>query len=144
MAEQRTSKTAKAEISVSGKEFTSIDVDCLCKNFPQIANLTIYNTGLTEIPFGLDKLKNLKELEFRSDTPDKIVGYSNLCQMKNLETLFLSDSFLTNFPQEICGLTNLKSLSIVHSKLTYLPYEISKLTNLVNLDLNNNNLRSLN
>ena len=133
--EQRTSWDAETEICVSGQNFDSIDVDCLCENFPAITSLIISDTNITEIPSSLEKLEKLKKFKFKNYNPDIIVDYSNLAQMRNLEELILIDQTLTYFPLEISELKSLTSLYLCESKLKLLPPDIGKLSSLKTLNL---------
>lgn len=130
-------------IIVMGKEFTSIDVKSLCKNFPDISVLKILGTRLSAIPFGLEKLKNLKEFIFIPWNASMIIDYTNLPRMNNLEVLNITHKSHIYFPLEICRLTSLKSLVLGSVKLTGVPAEIGNLTSLESFYLTANDLTFL-
>lgn len=58
--------------------------------------------------------------------------------IKNLESLSLSDNFITHIPPEIGQLINLTHLNLSKNKITRLPDSIAYLTQLETLDLNKN------
>lgn len=63
--------------------------------------------------------------------------------MPNLDTLILSNNYMTTLPAEIGNLRNLKQLYIDNNYLTTLPDSIGKLKGLEKLGLENNQLSSL-
>lgn len=58
-------------------------------------------------------------------------------------SLFLSDSSISTFPQEIFKLKNLQSLSIVGSQIQFVPSDIKLLNKLWQLDLSSNSCLNL-
>jgi len=114
-----------------------------------------------EIPFGINRLKNLKLLEIRrlSDKPlplevctisnlNKLIIYelnkvpAEIGKLSNLVSLQIDGDFI-DLPSEIGSLTKLNSLSIQSSLLVNLPPEIGYLSNLTMLDLYSDKIESL-
>jgi internalin A len=68
---------------------------------------------------------------------------SEIGQLSNLQSLYLTDNQLTSLPPEIGELSSLQELSLFDNQLTSLPAAIGQLTNLQELLLNDNQLRHL-
>ena len=103
--------------------------DEICQ-FRKLRALILIDTDeLCHIP---PELANLKELEhlgltYRLDLMEFPLA---LCQLRNLQTLDVSQNGLMALPPEIGQLTQLRSLYLRENDLSQLPVEIGELTNL--------------
>jgi len=68
---------------------------------------------------------------------------SEIGQLTNLNTLWLSDNYLVDIPSELGKLTNLKILLLHDNYIADIPSELGKLTNLTEFNLANNQLTIL-
>ncbi len=93
------------------------------------------------------KEQGLKELDLSHDWGEKSERLTQIpaevCELKNLEVLKLSNNELASLPESISRLENLTSLDLSNNELTVLPELITKLQNLTTLDLSNNKLTVL-
>lgn len=115
-------------------------------SFPKLKKLQIKgeyrNDGLyintsNDLTKGLSVLfssaPNLEELTISYGLSGVLT--SEICKLKKLTFLDLSDNSLTGLPNEVGQLTNLKTLVLRNNKLTVLPNTIGNLVNLTLLDL---------
>ena len=112
----------------SSKQLTSLEGIQYLHN---LSSLYIADQNLiTEIPEWIGTLTGLKSLTFRycnaiNTVPDSI------CNLVNLQKLYLQHTSITALPEDIGNLVNLKELSISHTNITNLPESIYNL----NLDV---------
>ena len=67
----------------------------------------------------------------------------SVCQLTQLQSLYLSRNQLTNLPDSVCQLTQLRFLSLSYNQLTKLPESIGKLAQLQVLNVSSNQLTEL-
>lgn len=107
-----------------------------------LSNLThimIFNgRNLKYLPKEIGNMKNLESLSITNhnfETLPKEIG-----ELNNLKYLWLHTGKLRELPREIGNLTNLQNLTLDTNQLTTLPEEIGKLKNLVTLNLSYNKM----
>lgn len=89
------------------------------------------------IPPSIKVLEKLKELWLGGN---QISDFTELTNLKSLETLYLNDIGCTELPEEIGELESLKILNLSDNNMSELPNSICKLVNLQGLQLNGNQL----
>jgi len=87
--------------------------------------------NLKEVPIGIEIFKNLKYLTLESKFIDNI---DKICELTNLERLYLKLDNLKDIPTCIKNLINLETLNINAKKAMSVPKEIGTLTNLYELN----------
>ena len=102
--------------------------------------------NIEDIPESIDILINLKGLDVSGDflyksrlmTIPKSIG-----KLTNLQSLNLSNTYLSVLPDSIGNLMSLQSLELGHTELSELPDSIGNLTSLQSLKLSSTQLREL-
>ncbi len=109
-----------------------------------------YCESIMKIPDELKYLKKLKEFSLLGRAKyEKIHTVplrflpKEIGSHANLETLRITNSFISELPKEIGNLNNLRLLNLEDNKLTEIPKEIGNLRNLEHLYLSGNNLTEL-
>jgi Leucine-rich repeat (LRR) protein len=107
----------------------------------RIAELWIYNCGLTEIPGSIGQLTALKRLILWKNKLEEIP--SSIGNMVNLQELNLSENRLSKLPSAIGDLLNLRDLDLAENHLRQVPPSLGRLSNLRKLILANNGLKEV-
>lgn len=105
-----------------------------------IEGLDISFNKLEYISFSIGKL-NLKKL-YIGNNPLKLFP-KKICDLQNLEALYMNDCSLTIIPDSISNLINLQELDIGRNYLIFFPLIVCELKNLKKLWVNGNCLSSL-
>jgi Leucine-rich repeat (LRR) protein len=134
------------EINLSENEFITLPKEIYL--FPNLVRLELNGKNknkiqqlenlISEIPQGIDCLKNLKELQLYANEIEKLP--TSFSKLISLEVLDLSANSFTIFPN-IFDLVNLKVLSLQDNEISVIPKEIQKLTNLKTIELNENEIQ---
>lgn len=147
--------------SIAGPKLQSIPPEiCLLH---KLTCLDANNNRLMTIPKEISLLTNLKQLYLHGNKlksiniPDEIYTLSELrnlsftgnpmeeispkiCQLKKLETLYVSSTLLKSLPKELGNLYNLRQIFAIGNNLKSVPMEICSLDNLKYLSLEHNPL----
>ena len=138
-----------------GNHLTLLPND-LCTN-TTLEKIDVCDNRLTRLPEHMSKLENLKELHLRKnplqELPPSVQALNvdakqwgdfqeQICDMRALKYLCLSQNSLTKIPNTIRKLTNLEELNLRENLLTQIP-DISSARKLRVLNLCNNNLSTL-
>ncbi|MHA1112058.1 MAG: leucine-rich repeat domain-containing protein [Promethearchaeota archaeon] len=108
--------------------------------FPKLESIAFKNKDMDTIPHWLSQCMSLRTLYFANKTPR---DYTALQHLPQLETLFLSESHLTDLPMICESLSNLKMLGLSFNALEQVPEVILNFTKLEHLFLGCNNLTSI-
>ncbi|GGX05848.1 leucine-rich repeat domain-containing protein [Aquimarina muelleri] len=95
---------------------------------------------LEQIPPKLNKLRSLKELYLSGNI---IKDWSEICKLKKIKILDLSNNQLENISANIKELKLLEELHLSNNKITQLPIELKELKNLKVLNINKNTIKEL-
>ena len=128
--EKKKKKTRKVDLSLS--KFSSNIYSRVCLN--------LSFTNLTDIPFTLTSLYNLKILNLDNNQ----ISFIPIELFKlPLKELHLSNNQIKKLPLELGQLSNLKVLNLQFNRLKNLPFTIGNLLNLEILNINHNYLTEL-
>ena len=141
------------ELSIISHSF-NIHIESLPLELGKLPKLKkIILNEFENIPKNLEKLKNIENIEIKGKVPKNIEKLQNIkklkindlsefpiqiCELKNLEELYLSLGSIKELPNEIGNLTNLKILDLSEQKIKTLPDEMSNLKKLEELKLYDN------
>ncbi|MFX0072208.1 MAG: GTP-binding protein [Candidatus Hermodarchaeota archaeon] len=101
-----------------------------------VTEISLFNSGIKELPSSLENLKSLKKLNLRCNPLNTVPEV--VFKLKFLEDLDLSLTNIKEIPDSIGNLTSLKSLNLENNWLTNIPKSIGNLKALQNLNLENN------
>ena len=87
-----------------------------------VFHLNLSNKKLTELPIGLEKLVNLKELDLSNNMLTKL--NTKLTELEHLESLLLENNQFYEFPSEVIEVKNLKNLNLSDNKINFIPKEL--------------------
>ncbi|KAF9596455.1 hypothetical protein IFM89_012160 [Coptis chinensis] len=97
------------------------DLDEIPSNFFQemtnLLTLDLSNTNIRSLPASLSSLTNLRTL--RMNWCYKLTNISPVVELNRLEILYLNESGIENFPEEMGRLTSLKSLNFLRTTPPY-------------------------
>jgi len=117
------------------------DISALATAAPGMVKLSLRGSKLSAEDSGIGSVATLIWLDLGS------TGITNMpedvCRLKSLSTLYMSDNMLQSLPNEIGELEGLIYLNLDRNKLKELPRSIGNLKNLKWLRLNGNRLSSL-
>ncbi|KAL0415127.1 UNVERIFIED_CONTAM: putative disease resistance protein RGA3 [Sesamum latifolium] len=88
---------------------------------------------LPEVPRGIENLIHLRYLDLNGN--ESLVLSRTICELYNLQTLYLSDCDLKEIPSEIGNLIHLRHLDLSKNSLTELPETICNLQDLETLNV---------
>ena len=115
------------------------------QNIVKLRNLvavSLKNTGLTEFPAWLTKIKTLEFVDV-SNNHFTSLPTSVPSQLTKLTALNLDGNRLASVPSSLSLLANLNNLGLSNNRITSLPASLVRLRNLLRLSLSNNILASL-
>lgn len=95
---------------------------------------------LEKLPSKLNTLQSLREVHLSGN---KIRDWENICQLKNLKILDLSNNHLEHISSSIKQLKFLEELHLSNNKVIQLPIELKELKNLKILNLSKNAITEL-
>lgn len=126
---------------------------------PLASKIDLSNMGLTEIPDGIFRCKNLKKLNLSHnqiktipadisklkflknlDISNNKIGslMSKFFDLQNLDTLIVNNNEIKHIPKQIAKLKKLNKLSLAGNQLTELSEVVSDIKSLVSLNIANN------
>ncbi|XP_068095930.1 volume-regulated anion channel subunit LRRC8D [Hyperolius riggenbachi] len=136
------------------------------KKMLNVAELELHNCELERIPHAIFSLGNLQELDLKLNsirTIEEVISFQHLkrltclklwhnkivsipqsiSQVKNLESLYLSNNKLESLPVALFHLQKLRHLDVGHNCITVIPIEIGMLQNLQHLYVTGNKVDTL-
>ncbi|KAM4721345.1 volume-regulated anion channel subunit LRRC8D [Rhinophrynus dorsalis] len=131
------------------------------KKMMNVAELELQNCELERIPHAIFSLTNLQELDLKANsirTIEEVISFQHLkrltclklwhnkivnipqsiSQVKNLESLYLSNNKLESLPAALFHLQKLRHLDVSYNCITAIPLEIGLLQNLQHLYVTGN------
>lgn len=108
-------------------------------NIPQLENLVLLESRLSEIPKSFKKLNNLKHLNLVGD--GKCAFPNDIANLDSVESIFLAN--FSKIPEEIFAIKSLKRLYLFRNNITSIPESIKNLVNLEELNLEGNPIYEL-
>lgn len=99
-----------------------------------LKELTIRDSGVSEVPPGVNKMKNLKSLDLSKNQLKKFIVF----EPNSLEELNLSQNEFHYFPEAIINLTSLEILNLSYNQIKGIPAELYRMENLKHLMLYEN------
>ncbi|XP_064606776.1 uncharacterized protein LOC135471459 [Liolophura sinensis] len=134
------------KIKIKGKDLTNIPPSLFTLARVEVLELTperesCLDFKLPLVPAAIGKLVNLKVVCL--DTNELLEVPPEMCLLKNLERLALSNNNLTSLPVGISELRKLASLHVANNDFRDFPLQVCKLENLEFLDFSDNQLISL-
>ncbi|WP_162180939.1 leucine-rich repeat domain-containing protein [Neochlamydia sp. TUME1] len=111
------------------------------ENCGNITALDLSRVGLTCLPPEICQLSQLQTLYLNQNQLTALPA--EIGQLSELRGLYLSQNQLTSLPAEICQLSQLQTLDLSENQLTVLPAEIGQLSELQYLYLNQSQLTAL-
>lgn len=112
---------------------TDVNIDStifkIIHNFSELKNIGIYGSG----GFIIDSVKRIRLNYF----------HNNITKIKNLESLSLRYSDISNLPSSIENLTKLKKIDMVYNELTQIPNSLCTISSLETIDFSNNQIKEL-
>jgi Leucine-rich repeat (LRR) protein len=130
-------------LSALPKELGALSVlSCLYLASNQVRVLYLYPRRCASIPHKHTFAKMTLTLCRCNDSVYQITSLpKEVCALRNLHQLHLSDNGLASLPAEICTMGQLKTLGLTANRLTALPAQFANLTGLQILGLNGNLLK---
>lgn len=116
--------------------------DLLRQRPDTITKVSLWNSGLTQLPNELLLFTNLQQLSLQQNRLTN-ADFSLLGQLKSLKYLDLQNCGLRNIPKEVMQLKNLESLNLYWNNLREIPDKLYSLTLLRELNIGYNDLNTL-
>ncbi len=113
----------------------------ICKNYPNLQVLNLFNVGLTKLPKEISELTQLQSLFLENNKLTELPP--EIGTLQNLEDLRLSNNLLTTLPDELSDLSNLKYLFLDFNELEEIPESFSNLRELTYLNIACNTLTTI-
>ncbi|MDB5268516.1 MAG: cytoplasmic rane protein [Hymenobacter sp.] len=110
-----------------------------------VKSLDLSDKGLKGLPTEVEQLSNLAEIDISSNpTLDLVQAFEVLGKLKNLKTLWLTDSKISDVPVQIAALKGLEELWLDDNNFSVVPNSVRLLKNLKYVSFFNNNISKLN
>ncbi|MBD2753880.1 leucine-rich repeat domain-containing protein [Spirosoma validum] len=120
---------------MGNNELKGLDIKPL-RPLRRLNDLNLYNTGLTQLPKAIGKLKHVKVLDLYYNKFTELPR--QLGRMKRLEQLAIAHNNINELPTSLSKLRQLQVLFAHHNRLSQLPAELGRLKKLRVLDLGYN------
>jgi len=117
------------------------NLEIALRNPDLVIELDLSNQRLSELPFNISYLKNLKILNLSSNNLKELS--ISITYLENLEVLILDNNYLTDLNSSFGYFKNLRELSLKYNNLNSLSSSLGYLKSLEFLDLTGNNLNDL-
>jgi len=132
-------------------KLTELKLSCwMSDEYLKVPDFVFSLTGLKRLELSdvenseiLDKIENLKNLEYLTLNDSGVTSIDKISKLKNLKYLDLFNNKITKLSDKIGNLKNLEYLDLSYGKFTTLPEEISSLKNLEHLKLYSNPLTEI-
>ncbi|OCN05722.1 hypothetical protein A4S06_07560 [Erysipelotrichaceae bacterium MTC7] len=125
----------------SDSRLTSLPME-LSRLNKSLISLTVYSSGLKEVPDVVSCLTNLTTLNFGYNQITE--GVDNVLPLLQLKTLILLGNYISEVPAGIGALTQLDQLSFAFNRLTEIPEEVYTLPNVRILAFATNQITHIN
>ncbi|MBJ6111038.1 leucine-rich repeat domain-containing protein [Hymenobacter sp. BT523] len=110
-----------------------------------VKSLDLSEKGLKTLPTEVEQFSNLVEIDIGSNPDlDLIQAFEVLGKLRNLKTLWLTDSKISDMPVQIALLKSLEELWLNDNAFSELPNSIKSLKNLKYVSFFSNNISKLN
>ncbi|XP_013397949.1 malignant fibrous histiocytoma-amplified sequence 1 homolog [Lingula anatina] len=116
--------------------FNRLSLPQSISNLPHLTVLELSVNAFTTFPIALCDLTNLEKLYLGNNKLSDIPV--DITRMKGLREFWLSHNAFTTFPMALCGLTNLEELYLSNNQLSDIPVDITKMKGLKVFDLSSN------
>jgi TonB family protein len=107
----------------------------------RVKRLALIGRGLTEVPEGIDEMKNLKILDLERNNLTSLP--TELGNLKELEMLTVPANYLATLPESIAQLKSMHVLGLAMNQFQEFPISITQLRDLKAVDLASNSLKTL-